>query len=62
PAVTTALLDATGRGSSVAWFMIGSASVSLICLLLLAETLRNEIHEQSGAPAAAPTQGAPTTI
>jgi metabolite-proton symporter len=62
PAVTTALLDATGKGSSVAWFMIGSAAVSLVCLLLLAETLRNEIHEKSDAPAAAPVQGAPTTI
>ncbi|MFE9008500.1 MFS transporter [Streptomyces sp. NPDC007875] len=61
PAVTTALLDATGKGSSVAWFMIGSASVWLVCLLLLAETLRSEIHEQPDAHAAAPVQGAPTT-
>ncbi|AQW54479.1 MFS transporter [Streptomyces violaceusniger] len=61
PAVTTALLDATGKGSSVAWFMIGSASVSLVCLLLLAETLRSEIHERPEAPVVAPAQGAPTT-
>lgn len=40
PIVTTALLSATGRGSSVAWYMIGSAAISAIALLLLAETFR----------------------
>lgn len=42
PIVTTALLSATGRGSSVAWYMIGSAAVSALALLMLAETLRRE--------------------
>lgn len=41
PIITTALLNATGSGSSVAWYMIGSAMVSTIALVLLAETLRN---------------------
>ncbi|OWT80695.1 MULTISPECIES: MFS transporter [unclassified Achromobacter] len=39
PIITTALLSMTGRGSSVAWFMIGSAILSLIALLMLTETL-----------------------
>jgi hypothetical protein len=43
PIVTTAFLSATGRGSSVAWYMIGSALVSAIALLLLAETLKANI-------------------
>lgn len=41
PIITTALLNATGKGSSVAWYMIGSALVSTVALVLLAETLRN---------------------
>jgi metabolite-proton symporter len=48
PIITTALLSATGKGSSVAWYMIGSALISIIALLMLAETLK------SGASAAAP--------
>jgi metabolite-proton symporter len=43
PIVTTALLSATGRGSSVAWYMIGSAVVSAIALLLLTETMKTDI-------------------
>lgn len=39
PIITTALLSATGRGSSVAWYMIGSAALSAGALLMLAETL-----------------------
>lgn len=38
PFVTTALLTATGKGSSVAWYMIISAVVSLIALIFLRET------------------------
>jgi metabolite-proton symporter len=43
PIITTALLSATGKGSSVAWYMIGSAAVSAGALLLLAETLKKEV-------------------
>lgn len=43
PIITTALLSATGRGSSVAWFMVGSAVVSTGALLLLAETHRRDL-------------------
>ncbi|OYD73743.1 UNVERIFIED_ORG: metabolite-proton symporter [Burkholderia sp. CF145] len=43
PIVTTALLSATGRGSSVAWYMIGSALVSAIALVMLTETLRTDL-------------------
>lgn len=53
PVVTTALLNATGQGSSVAWFMIGSAVVSLVALLLLTETLRSNIDAIHEAPAEA---------
>jgi MFS family permease len=39
PIITTALLQSTGHGSSVAWYMIGSAILSALCLWLLAETM-----------------------
>lgn len=45
PIVTTALLSWTGKGSSVAWYMIGSAAISLIALLLLTETFKRNISE-----------------
>ncbi|MDX3809139.1 MFS transporter [Bosea thiooxidans] len=38
PFVTTALLTATGKGSSVAWYMILSAIASLTALFFLKET------------------------
>jgi MFS family permease len=37
PFVTTALLEATGKGSSVAWYMIICSAVSLVALLFLRE-------------------------
>ena len=43
PIVTTALLAATGRGSSVAWYMVASALVSAAALLLLTETLKHDL-------------------
>jgi len=49
PIITTALLSTTGRGSSVAWYMIGSAAVSALCLWLLAETLGRE-RDEATAP------------
>ncbi|MGT2489481.1 hypothetical protein ACU4GD_00195 [Cupriavidus basilensis] len=49
PIITTALLSATGRGSSVAWYMIGSALISAVALLLLAETLRKDAPAASAA-------------
>lgn len=51
PIVTTALLQATGRGSSIAWYMIGSACLSAICLWRLAETPRRESDAAGAAPA-----------
>ncbi|WP_416051969.1 MFS transporter [Cupriavidus basilensis] len=56
PIITTALLSATGRGSSVAWYMIGSALISAAALLLLAETLSRR------APAAATGVDATTSL
>ncbi|NBA95891.1 MFS transporter [Pseudomonas sp. R5(2019)] len=54
PIVTTALLSATGKGSSVAWYLIGSAVVSLLALLLLSETFKKDIAKvNSGASNAA---------
>jgi MFS family permease len=55
PIVTTALLSATGRGSSVAWYMMGSAAVSVLALVLLAETLRRDISSAARANAATPS-------
>lgn len=43
PIVTTALLSWTGKGSSVAWYMIGAALISLVALLLLTETFKREL-------------------
>lgn len=47
PLVTTALLSMTGKGSSVAWYMVGSAVVSLIALLLLTETFKKDLNGQA---------------
>ncbi|BCM86732.1 MFS transporter [Methylobacterium indicum] len=43
PVVTTWLLSLTGRGSSVAWFMIVTAALSGVALVLLAETVKRNI-------------------
>src|SRR5471032_2138572 len=55
PIITTALLSATGKGSSVAWYMIGSAVVSAGALLLLAETLKKEVPSNEQARSATVT-------
>ncbi|WP_175917461.1 MFS transporter [Burkholderia pyrrocinia] len=47
PIVTTALLSATGRGSSVAWYMVASALVSALALLLLIETLKRDLSSNT---------------
>lgn len=47
PVVTTALLSWTGKGSSVAWYMIGSALISLLALLLLSETFRRQLNSSA---------------
>lgn len=46
PIVTTALLAATGHGSSVAWYLMASAGVSLVALLLLTETFKRPLDER----------------
>ena len=43
PIVTTWLLAATGKGSSVAWYMIIWAVLSGIALVLLTETVRRDL-------------------
>lgn len=48
PIITTALLSATGRGSSIAWYMIGSAIISAIALVMLTETLRTDLAASKG--------------
>lgn len=53
PAVTTWLFSLTGNGSSVAWYMIISAIVSLVCLLLLTETRYGDIDAVDAPPAEA---------
>lgn len=47
PFVTTWLLAATGQGSSVAWYMIGSAVLSAGALMLLVETVRRDLADAS---------------
>jgi len=45
PAVTAWLLAATGNSSSIAWYVLGAATLSLLALLLLAETRFGDIDE-----------------
>ena len=45
PFVTTWLLATTGKGSSVAWYMIGSAILSIVALMLLVETVKRDLAE-----------------
>ncbi|WP_406494999.1 MHS family MFS transporter [Streptomyces sp. NBC_00846] len=45
PAVTAWLLSVTGSSSSIAWYVLGAASLSLLALLLLAETRFGDIDE-----------------
>lgn len=47
PIVTTALLSATGKGSSVAWYLMASAGVSLVALLLLTETFKRPLDARA---------------
>jgi MFS family permease len=59
PAVTVALLDATGKSSSIAWYAAGGALLSLVCLLLLAEGRMSNIDhvdETIGGALSAATQ------
>lgn len=49
PIITTALLSMTGHGSSVAWYMIGSSLLSVIALLFLAETVKDDIGSATEA-------------
>jgi metabolite-proton symporter len=52
PVITTYLLSTTGKGSSVAWYMIGSALLSVLALLALVETMRNDMTTPSSSDAA----------
>jgi len=47
PFVTTWLLATTGKGSSVAWYMIGTAILSIIALMLLVETIKRDLTEEA---------------
>lgn len=49
PVITSALLSATGSASAVAWYAVGGAMLSLICLLLLTETAREPLRNHLGA-------------
>ncbi|MGH3312102.1 MAG: MFS transporter [Streptomyces sp.] len=53
PAITVALLSLTGQSSSIAWYIAGTALLSLIALFLLAETrvgAFDEVSRDSPAP------------
>lgn len=52
PVVTTYLLATTGKGSSVAYFMIATALLSIIALLLLVETMRSDLTAPAEVQAA----------
>jgi metabolite-proton symporter len=53
PFITTWLLGATHQSSSVAWFILISACLSLAALLVLAETRSSNIDVVEGTPAEA---------
>lgn len=62
PLVTTTLLSMTGRGSSIAWYMIGSSLLSAIALLWLARLVRGADatgHADTASPAARDRTAAP---
>ncbi|MDQ8702531.1 MFS transporter [Streptomyces sp. LHD-70] len=50
PAITAWLLTLTGSSSSIAWYILGAASLSLLALLLLAETRFGDIDEPGLEP------------
>ncbi|MCW2132386.1 MFS transporter [Arthrobacter sp. VKM Ac-2550] len=50
PAITVALLAATGQSSSIAWYVMGAAALSLIALYLLTETRHGNIDAVEAAP------------
>ncbi len=50
PAITVALLTATGQSSSIAWYIMGAAVLSLIALYLLTETRHGDIDAIEEAP------------
>lgn len=50
PAITVALLAATGQSSSIAWYVMGAAALSLIALYLLTETRYGNIDAVEAAP------------
>ncbi|HEX2246563.1 MAG TPA: MFS transporter [Arthrobacter sp.] len=52
PAITVALLSLTGESSSMAWYVMGAALVSLGALFLLAETRFGDIDEVGVEPRA----------
>ncbi|WP_040158221.1 MFS transporter [Nigerium massiliense] len=49
--VTTWLLGVTHSGYAFSWFMLGTAALSLIALLMLSETSRSDINAVHEAPA-----------
>ena len=50
PAITVALLAATGQSSSIAWYVMAAAALSLVALFLLAETRFGNIDAVESAP------------
>ncbi|WP_028281267.1 MFS transporter [Arthrobacter sp. H5] len=50
PAITVALLAATGQSSSIAWYIMAAAGASLIALYLLTETRHGDIDAVEEAP------------
>ncbi|NMR28197.1 MHS family MFS transporter [Arthrobacter sp. SF27] len=50
PAITVALLAATGQSSSIAWYVMGAAVLSLVALYLLTETRHGNIDAVEAAP------------
>jgi len=53
PFVTTWLLGMTGQSSSIAWYIMAAAGLSLVALFLLTETRYGNIDAVDEAPASA---------
>lgn len=52
PVITTALLSATGHGSSIGWLAIGSATLSALALLKLVDSMREPAESTANSSSA----------
>ena len=57
PIIFTSLLIRTGTGASVAWYLVVTAVMSFVRLVLLSETYQKDIEEDLGQVHQTPAKG-----